>query len=191
MKRENSNKNFYRHVAQKYQRSFPLRNLLNPDCRTIIPEMDLDDGLRLLDVGCGDGKLLFALAGFLQSCELYGVDISEKKIRKCQKKKKSNSIKFNLAAAEKLPFEDEYFDAITCTNLIHHLPQRVRAIDEMYRVLKPGGILYILEGIHSKSYKQKFDKMLRQTKFIKPQKRYLPQSSIINKSYFIVESKEI
>lgn len=173
----------------KYERISPCRHLWYPDARTIIPEMDLDDGLRILDVGCGNGTLIFVLANFLPNCEFHGVDSSGKQIKKCIRKNKYDNIKFLQAEAEKLPFDDEYFDFITCANTIHLLPQRVRAIDEMYRVLKPGGNLYLLEAIHSQQYKNKFDKILRQSRFIRPQKKFLPRSALINKSYLVIESK--
>ena len=190
MERPTSDKSFYRHVASKYRKVSRLRHLWYPDCRTIIPEMDLDDDLQILDVGCGNGRLMFTLAGFLPKCEFYAIDSSISAIKKCIRKNKNDLIKFSLAAAEKLPFGDEYFDIITCTNTFHLLPQRVRAIDEMHRVLKPGGKMFLLEGIYRNDYKQKFDKILRQTKFIRPQKKFLLQSAILNKSYLVIATRE-
>ena len=180
---------FYNHIAQKHKTYFPLKHIIKPDCRTIIPEIELYDGLKILDAACGNGKLLFALAEILKIFEFKGIDISEKIINHCNKKNKFSQIEFIVSPADHLPFGDNFFDIITCTNSIRLFPQRVRAIDEFHRVLKPNGKLYLLDGIYSKDWKNKFDKILRQTKFIQPQKKYLSRSSILSKSYLVIATK--
>lgn len=189
MQQQTTTKVFYNHVAQKYKTSTPIKHILHPDCRTIIPEIDLFDGMRLLDVACGNGKLIFSIARILSDCELCGIDESNSKIARNARKRSNSNIHFQAASADNLPYDNNYFDVITCANAIHCFPQKVRAIDEMHRVLKNGGQLYILEGIHSKDFKQKFDKTLRQTMFIQPRKKYLQRSSIISKSYLIIAAK--
>ena len=189
MQQETTTKVFYNHVAQKYKTSVPIKHLVNPECRTIIPEIDLFEGMRLLDVACGNGRLISGIAQIISDSELYGVDSSNSKIARNEKKHPNSNIHFQTATADNLPFDNNYFDVITCTNAIHCFPQKVRAIDEMHRVLKNGGYLYILEGIRSKDWKQKFDKTLRQTMFIQPRKKYLQRSSILNKSYLIIAAK--
>ena len=56
-------------------------------------------------------------------------------------------IDFRLVAAEKLPHEDETFDAVICTLVLHHLPDSIRgqSLSEMLRVLKPGGRLVLID----------------------------------------------
>jgi len=180
---------FYNHVAQKYKTSFPLKHIINPETLTIIPELELDEGIKMLDVACGDGNLLFTLANIISDGEFKGVDVSKKSVNRNNKKNKFSHLEFLTAPAENLPFPDNEFDIVTCTNAIYLFQQRVKALDEMYRVLRPGGKTYILEGIHNKDWKQKFDKILRQTMFIQPRKKYLPRSAMISKSYLIVATK--
>jgi SAM-dependent methyltransferase len=48
--------------------------------------------------------------------------------------------------SERLPFGDGAFDVVTCTNSFHHYPHQDWAVAEMYRVLKPGGRLFLLDG---------------------------------------------
>ena len=189
MLNNDSTKLFYKQIMQKHKKYLPLKHLLKPESRTIIPEIDLKDDIKLLDVACGKGKLLFTLAGILKSFEFKGIDVSEKMIGRCKKKNIFSEIEFLVSPADKLPFDDNYFDIITCTNAVSLFSQRVKAIDEMYRVLKPKGKLYILDGVRGTEWKQKFDKMLRQIKFIQPRKKYLPRSSIMRKSYLIIETK--
>ncbi len=189
MQQQTTTKVFYNHVAQKYKTSMPIKHVLQPECRTIIPEIDLFEGMRLLDVACGNGKLVFGIAQIISDSELHGVDSSNSKIARNVKRNSNSNIHFETAPADNLPFDNNYFDVITCANAVHSFPQKVRAIDEMHRVLKNGGHLYILEGVRSKDWKQKFDKTLRQTMFIQPRKKYLQRSSILRKSYLIIATK--
>ncbi|MBD3288936.1 methyltransferase domain-containing protein [candidate division KSB1 bacterium] len=189
MEQQTTTKVFYNHVALKYKTSLPVKHLINPDSRTIIPEIDLFDGMRLLDVACGNGKLLFTISGIISESELHGVDSAKSKIDRNIKTNSNSNIHFQTASPDNLPFDNNYFDVLTCANSVHNFPQKVRAIDEMHRVLKIGGQLYILEAIRSKKWKQKFDKTLRQTMFIQPRKKYLSRSSIFCRSYLIVATK--
>lgn len=180
---------FYHHIAQKHKKYLPFKHITKPDCRTIIPEIELREELKILDIACGNGKLLFALAEIIKQFEFKGIDISEKMITRCKKRNKFPQIEFFISPADNLPFDDDYFDIITCTNAIRLFPQRVRAIDEMHRVLKKDGILYLMDGISSKKWKRRLDKILRQTKFIRPRKKYLPRSAIFSKSYLVIAKK--
>jgi len=189
MQTTKTSKLFYKQMSEKYRTIFPLKHLFYPDCRTIIPEMNLQDGFRLLDVGCGNGTLLFTIANIIKRFEFKGIDVSESIIKRCQKRNKFSQIEFLVSSPENMPFENDYFDIITCTNTVGFFSQRVRSIDSIYRVLKPGGQFYLLEGIRNNNWKQKFDKMLRQTKFIQPGKKYLTRSSMLSKSYLVIATK--
>lgn len=180
---------FYHHIAQKHKRYLFLKHITKPDCRTIITEIELGDRLKILDVACGKGKLLFALADILSDGEFKGIDISPKMIQRAINKNRFSQIQFLISPAEQLPFEDNYFDIVTCTNAIRLFQQRMRAIDEMHRVLKVGGKLYLMDGIYSKKWKNKFDKILRQTKFIQPIRKYLSRSALLSKSYLVIATK--
>src|SRR5262249_7381833 len=48
--------------------------------------------------------------------------------------------------SERLPFADDTFDVVTCTHSFHHYPQQERVVTEMYRVLRPGGRLLLIDG---------------------------------------------
>ena len=97
--------------------------------------------LRLLDVGCGDGRFLIPLEGKFR---LYGLDFSKSFLREV--KKHCKSCRTIFGHAEKLPFKSDYFDVVLSVRLIQHLSkkQQQNAIDEMYRVVKPGGKVIVL-----------------------------------------------
>ena len=175
-------------MAKLIAKKLPL-HLFKPDSLSILREINFRENLKFLDVGCKDGRLLFKLASFLNNYEFHGLDINASHIAKNKKKNRFDNIKFHCAPAEDMPLSNEYFDIVVCTNALHHFPQRVRALDEMYRVLKRGGELYLLEGINNIDWKNKFDKILRQSKFILPEKKYLKKTALFKKSYFIHYTK--
>lgn len=99
----------------------------------------LEKGDRLLDVGCGDGTLGYHAKNMYN--EIYGVDISEKAL-KIARKRGVITFKVDLNK-DKLPFQDNFFDAVTCLDVIEHVIDPRFLIKEIYRVLKTGGILII------------------------------------------------
>ena len=96
-------------------------------------------GQRVLDVGCGTGRLAAALAG--RSATVWGVDPSEDMLRRARALG-VRDCRFERASAEALPFEDGAFDAVVL-RLVVHLVDRPRTFSEIARVLAPGGRLAI------------------------------------------------
>ncbi len=96
---------------------------------------------KLLDIGSGTGYLINMLKD-KEMAEFYGLDLSEEMI-KIAKSKNIENAQFILGSANKLPFDDDAFDIVTCIQSFHHYPYPNEAMREAYRVLKKGG-LYIL-----------------------------------------------
>ncbi|KLI36629.1 methyltransferase type 11 [Brachyspira hyodysenteriae] len=97
---------------------------------------------KLLDIGSGTGYLINMLKKYKASAEFYGLDLSEEMIN-ISKSKNIKDAEFILGSANKLPFNDNTFDIVTCIQSFHHYPYPDEAMKEVYRVLKKGGI-YIL-----------------------------------------------
>lgn len=95
----------------------------------------------LLDVGCGTGFLIDILAK-QNSADYYGLDLSEEMLRVANGKGIPGAT-FVHGAADKLPYEDNRFDVVTCIQSFHHYPYPDMAMKEALRVLMPGGI-YLL-----------------------------------------------
>jgi ubiquinone/menaquinone biosynthesis C-methylase UbiE len=104
----------------------------------------------LLDVGCGTGTLLAVLSGDRLATKLVGLDYAPAMVERAQAKLDSAQSTAERAAvqgdAEQLPFEPESFDVVTCCNSFHHYPHQADAIKGFLRVLKPGGMLLLLDG---------------------------------------------
>lgn len=94
---------------------------------------------KVLDIGCGTGygtKMIFDKGN-----ETYGLDISEAAINYAQKKYPGP--KYVCCSAEKIPFPNNYFDAITAFEVIEHVQNPEKMLEEIYRVLKENGDLFI------------------------------------------------
>jgi ubiquinone/menaquinone biosynthesis C-methylase UbiE len=104
----------------------------------------LDVGESVLDVGCGTGSLAIAAKARVGSTgEVCGVDPSSEMIGHARRKaaRAGVGVRFETATMQALPFPDATFDAVLSTLMLHHLPDegRQQGIDEVARVLKPGG----------------------------------------------------
>ena len=95
----------------------------------------------ILDNGCGIGNF----ADFLLDDKLIGLDIS---MGMLQNAKKRMNLLVN-ADSQNLPMKDSFFDCIICRGLIHHIPNKERALAEMSRITKKGGEIIIAEPIES------------------------------------------
>ena len=110
---------------------------------------------KILDIATGTGD--FAIAALkLNPDEVIGVDISQGMldmgIQKMDKRGYENTIKMILGDSEKLPFEDNYFDALTVGFGVRNYENLEKGLSDMHRVLQPGGKAVILEFSKPKKF---------------------------------------
>ncbi len=105
---------------------------------------------RILELGSGGGMLALLLAED-GAREVVGVDISPAMLEAAEYLRLSKAtpsvarVSFRLAPAQALPFSDEWFDVVVCRMVIHHTSKPERIMQELVRVLKPGGILLLAD----------------------------------------------
>jgi ubiquinone/menaquinone biosynthesis C-methylase UbiE len=111
----------------------------------------LPGGLRWLDVGCGNGAFTEIILNKAAPASLSGVDKAEAQIDFARKRPGADRVDYRMGDAVSLPFDDDAFDAAVMALVIGYLPDRLSALAEMKRVVRPGGTIatYVWDGPHS------------------------------------------
>ena len=105
-------------------------------------------GTKLIELGCGPGFYSCALARRYPSLTVVGIDSSERQLNWAREKAQALGLTNCLFQSDNvldLPHPNESFDALVASRLFTVLPDRARAVAEMYRVLRPGGKCFVAE----------------------------------------------
>lgn len=135
-----------------------FRKKLQPPDK-LIKRSGIKEGMRILEVGCGSGAFtIFAARASGIKGEVYALDIQPRMLMQLKKKlsrsenRDIKNIKLVEGDAHKLPFNDNSFDVVYTVTVLQELPDQNRALKEMKRVLKPGGILAVSEFLPDPDY---------------------------------------
>jgi ubiquinone/menaquinone biosynthesis C-methylase UbiE len=102
---------------------------------------------RVLDVGCGTGRLLERLARTWPAAEMIGVDPAPGMVEVARAKHQGDArFRFEIAAAEELPFLDATFDLALSTVSFHHWSEPLKGLREFARVIRPGARLFLADA---------------------------------------------
>lgn len=107
------------------------------------------EGKRVLEIATGPGLLAKHVASSAR--EMIATDFSEGMIKEAKKGDVPDNLKFEVADATDLPYEDKSFDVVIIANALHVMPEPDKAMDEIDRVLKKKGILIAPNFIHKGS----------------------------------------
>lgn len=137
--------------------------------------------LKVLDAGCGTGSKSFLLAK--NGLDVVGCDFSEYVIKEADLERKKNyeteKIEFCFQDITSLTFNDSTFDAVVCWGVLMHVTDLKNALDELCRVVKPGGMLVI--GINNcKSFDSRIAVMKYKIKKGIPDSNYMGKDLYIN-----------
>jgi ubiquinone/menaquinone biosynthesis C-methylase UbiE len=136
----------------------------------LVTQLDPKNTERILDFGCGTGTLMLMIKRAGPGCDVYGIDIDPDVLVIAEKKAHHDEVNIHLILYDgvTLPFADRTFDKIVSSLVVHHLSRddKPRLFGELYRVLKKGGELHILDfGIQRSQYARLLSVFL---KFLEP-----------------------
>ena len=109
----------------------------------------LQAGMRLIDCGCGPGSITVDLARAVESGDTIGIDLREEAVvqgRMLARERGLANVEFLVASIYQLPFADCSVDATFTCAVLQHLTAPLAALKEIRRVLKPGGVIGIVDG---------------------------------------------
>ncbi len=105
--------------------------------RAELDRLPLPPGGRVLDAGCGSGRTLEELGHY---GEVHGIELDPGAAEVAQARAR---VEVCIGRLEELPWEDEWFDLITCLDVIEHTPDDRVTLRELRRVSRPGGFLLV------------------------------------------------
>jgi phosphatidylethanolamine/phosphatidyl-N-methylethanolamine N-methyltransferase len=140
----------YRRYARFYDVCFGA--VFQPGRRAIDDTMDCGRGERILEVGVGTG---LSLPLYPQDVNVVGIDISRHMLAQARvrvaRDRLANVAELVVMDAENMAFEDDSFDKVVAMYVASVVPDPGRLVDEMRRVCKPGGQIYVVNHFHSRN----------------------------------------
>ena len=109
--------------------------------------VNVQDGWTMLDVGCGGGFTIRRLLKRSKDAQVYGIDISEESVTKARQVNAEvldKQVYVMQGSAEQLPYNDKMFDLVTAVETVYFWPNLPDCLQEVRRVLKPGGKFAIM-----------------------------------------------
>jgi demethylmenaquinone methyltransferase/2-methoxy-6-polyprenyl-1,4-benzoquinol methylase len=137
-------------VSQKYDLMNDFMSLGNHRIwkKNLIDLMNIQNNDIIIDVGSGTGDLIDLMIKKKKFIHAYSLDLNKKMLIHGQKKilkDKITNVNFINANAENIPFNNDFFDKYVISFCLRNITYINKALDESYRILKPGGVFYCLE----------------------------------------------
>ena len=137
---------------QLFDRWAPFYDFLFPSVfyqaihKRLLDYVELPEQAKVLDIGCGTGRLLNRLAAKYANLQGTGLDFSDEMLRQARRSNRHRPrLIFVQGAAAPLRFVDDQFDAVFNTISFLHYAEPERVLAEIYRVLRPGGMFYLAD----------------------------------------------
>jgi len=111
--------------------------------------MDLEPADRVLDLGCGTGWASRRMARAVTAGEVVGLDVADEMLRRAEQVSASlKNIRYVWGSAESIPAVGDYFNKVLSVESFYYYADQGKALDELRRVLAPGGRLFILINLY-------------------------------------------
>lgn len=118
---------------------------------------------RIIDIGCGFGGMNIVLARQFADSEIVGIDLSDPLLQLANRSAQAANLgdrgRFEKADVHQIPYDDDSFDAVINTNMVHLVDDPVQMLNEIERILVPDGCLFIADvrrswiGLLDKTFK--------------------------------------
>jgi SAM-dependent methyltransferase len=136
--------------------------LRDPDSRTACPERDVYTELlplanaRVAELGCGRAELTRAIAEAFPTAQIIALEVDAIQHARNLAITDLPNVRFVAGGAEALPFDDDSLDLVLMFKSLHHVPSHLldKALAEVRRVLRPGGLAYISEPVFAGEYNE-------------------------------------
>lgn len=149
MEMDKSNKRFWERFAFIYTGFMKKNDMVYADlCSRIRKHLTQADSV--LELACGTGQLTYRLAGEVKLWT--ATDFSPKMVEEAKKQGIGDNIEFCVADATALLYNDKSFDIVVIANALHIMPEPDKAMLEICRVLKPGGLLFAPTFVYDGNY---------------------------------------
>jgi arsenite methyltransferase len=124
-----------------------------------IAKMNLEPGDRVLDLGCGAGWATRILAKAVdgkcgvQQGHAIGIDVADEMIARARAGSKDiDNAMFVWGSAAEIPWQNDYFDKVLSVESFYYYPDQEKVLDEVWRVMAPGGKLFILINLYRENH---------------------------------------
>lgn len=164
--------------------------------------MDLKATDRVLDLGCGTGWASRRMARVVPQGEVVGIDVADEMLRRAEQASSGvPSVRYQWGSAEGIPAADNSFDKVLSVESFYYYADQGKALDELRRVMGPGGRLFILINLYSDNRysllwvdelkvpvqvhsEAEYLEMLRRHGFTEVEARRIPDRSPTPENYF-------
>ncbi len=170
--------------AADYARISALQKVM---AEAVLGLLDLKGSERVLDVGCGDGRITAEIAARVAQGAVVGVDPSVEMIRYAQSHwstEQHSNLRFEAADARHLPFHEE-FDLAVSFNALHWIPEQAQALTSIRAALKPGGMAQLRFVPHGE--RKSLEHVIRETR---QSPRWAPHFQEFNRPYLHLSPEE-
>lgn len=134
----------YMHGYEEWTREWMAQRTASRELAFLLPH--LGPGMAVLDCGCGPGSITVGLAEIVAPGQVIGLDIEPRQLetaRRLAQQRGLSNLRFEQGSVYELPFPDASFDVAVAHFVLEHVSDPLRALREIRRVLRPGGVAAI------------------------------------------------